>query len=70
MENSIRTHYHKGWRAEDKYLASAYQKDIEDYLHIEFGMTGSTSFHHIQPLKDACIPHQPPNFISYVAGAG
>jgi hypothetical protein len=32
VENSIRTHYHKGWRAEDKYLASAYQKDFEDHL--------------------------------------
>jgi 2-polyprenyl-3-methyl-5-hydroxy-6-metoxy-1,4-benzoquinol methylase len=33
VENSIRTHYHKGWRAEDKYLASACQKDLEDHLH-------------------------------------
>jgi 2-polyprenyl-3-methyl-5-hydroxy-6-metoxy-1,4-benzoquinol methylase len=33
LENSIRTHYHAGWRAEDEYPASAYQKDLEDHLH-------------------------------------
>jgi 2-polyprenyl-3-methyl-5-hydroxy-6-metoxy-1,4-benzoquinol methylase len=33
LENSIRTHYHKGWRAEKEYLVTAYERDLEDHLH-------------------------------------
>jgi S-adenosylmethionine-dependent methyltransferase len=33
LEKSIRTHYHKGWRAEEKYLPSVYQKDLEAHLY-------------------------------------
>jgi 2-polyprenyl-3-methyl-5-hydroxy-6-metoxy-1,4-benzoquinol methylase len=33
LENSIRTHYHKGRRAEEKYLPSVYQQDLEDHLY-------------------------------------
>jgi Methyltransferase domain len=33
LANSIRTHYHKGWRAEEKYLPSVYQQDLEDHLY-------------------------------------
>ena len=33
LEDSIRTHYHQGWRAEEKYLPSVYRKDLEDHLY-------------------------------------
>ena len=31
LENSIRTHYHKGWRAEERYAPS--EQDLEDHLY-------------------------------------
>jgi 2-polyprenyl-3-methyl-5-hydroxy-6-metoxy-1,4-benzoquinol methylase len=58
VENSIRTHYHKGWRAEDKYLASAYQKDFEDHLHNRIGDDRQRIIpwlDHVKALKGACI---------------
>jgi len=34
IEDSIKTHYHKGWRSQDKYTPEAYAEDLKNHLSI------------------------------------
>ena len=44
LENSIRTHYHKGWRAEEKYRTIGLRKTLKTIFTIASGTIGSALF--------------------------